>query len=289
MKPQLLKVQVGPSYSFSVRRDVGPYFYNRWHYHPEVELIHIQKGSGTQFIGDSIQRFKEGDVLLVGANLPHYWRCDDAYFQKDSGLTAMATVAHFREDFWGRDFLNLAENTKLKDLLEKAKNGLLIKGDTKKLVAACLDDMRSAEETGRIILLLQALYQIAHTRQYNTISKTIFSISDENKETERINDVYKFSLQNYKTKISLNEIASVANISPQSFCRYFKSRTRKNYSTFLQELRVGHATKLLIENKENITQICYKSGFNNITNFYKAFKKVTGKTPLEYQKHFVEV
>lgn len=288
MKPELLKVLARPDHSFSVRKDVVPYFYNRWHFHPEVELLHIQAGTGIQFIGDSIGRFEEGDVLLIGANLPHYWRCDDAYFQKDSGLLAKSTVAHFTEDFWGKDFLNLAENTKLKELLTKAKTGLSITGATRTRVAALLDEIASAEETSRIILLLQALHTIAQSREYTAISKTILAVPEENRETERINAIYKYSLENYKHKISLEDIAAVANISPKSFCRYFKSRTRKNYSTFLQELRVGHATQLLIENKENITQVCYKSGFYNVTNFYKAFKKITGKTPLEYQKLFVE-
>jgi hypothetical protein len=120
MKPQLLKVQVGPSYSFSVRQDNVPFFYNRWRYHPEVELVHIEKGGGTQFIGDHISRFREDDVLLVGSNLPHYWRCDEAYFQNNPGLYAKATVVHFTEDFWGKNFLDLPENKPLKDLLVRS-------------------------------------------------------------------------------------------------------------------------------------------------------------------------
>ena len=92
MKPQLLKIPLATECSFSIRHDQVPHFYNRWHYHPEIELVHIQQGSGTQFSGDSIQRFEPGDVLLVGTDLPHYWRCDGDYFNAESDLVAEATV-----------------------------------------------------------------------------------------------------------------------------------------------------------------------------------------------------
>ncbi len=287
MKPELLKVLSKPDQSFSIRHDVVPYFYNRWHFHPEVELLYIENGSGIQFMGDNITRFKKGDMILVGSNLPHFWKCDDIYFEKNSKLKATATVVHFREDFWGKEFLELLENRKIKELFNKAKKAVVIHGKTKKEVCKLMVNLLHAQGTERIILLLQVLKSIASSRNTKIISSTTFDQSYENKETDKINIIYKYSLENYKNKIPLTKIAAQANISPKSFCRYFKSHTRKTYNTFLQELRVGHATKLLIENKLNITQICYNSGFNNVTNFYKSFKKITGKTPLDYQKTFL--
>src|SRR5438132_1285461 len=132
MRPQLLKVSKGPNYSFSVRRDLVPHVNNRWHYHVELELIHFEKGSGTQFVGDSIQRFKPGDVVLVGSNLPHYWRFDDAYFEEESPATADIRVAHFAENFWGESFLHLPENTNIRSVIERARRGLQIPGKTAK-------------------------------------------------------------------------------------------------------------------------------------------------------------
>src|SRR5690349_20189999 len=116
MKPQLLKVTSGIEFSFSVRQDIVPYFYNRWHYHPEVELVYIERGSGTQFVGDSVVRFRQGDVLLIGPELPHYWRCDDLYFE-DENFTAKAVVIHFKLDFWGSQFLQLQENKNINEFL----------------------------------------------------------------------------------------------------------------------------------------------------------------------------
>lgn len=288
MNPQLLKVLPNPNHSFSIRQDIVPYFYNRWHFHPEVELLHVQKGTGIQFMGDAIQQFKKDDVILVGSNLPHFWRCDDVYFQKNSRLKAIATVAHFKEDFWGADFLDLAENKKIKTLFIKARRGISITGVTKTYVIDKLQQMLKAQDADRIILLLQLLNKIAQSKNYKVISSSGFEPELEGKATERINAVYTYSLAHFKEKINLKKIAEVSNISPNSFCRYFKLHTRKTYSSFLLELRVGYASKLLIENKLNITQVCYESGFNNITNFYKSFKRITAKTPLEYQKLYVK-
>ncbi len=286
MRPQLLKVLKGPDRSFSVRRDLFP-INNRWHYHSEVELIHIKKGEGTQFIGDCIKRFKSGDVVLVGSNLPHYWRFDDVYYEENTKAIADVRVAHFNENFWGNQFLELPENLNLKTVLEKARRGLQITGKTKQKVAELLEQLQEADGPQRIILLIEALTAVANAKQPVPLSSMGFKPDLVDAEKDRINAIYEYSIRNFKRKIQLEEIADVANISPNSFCRYFKSRTRKTYSQFLIELRVGHACKLLIENNHCIKRLCYESGFNNFTSFHKYFKMITGKSPLVYQKEFV--
>ena len=285
MRPQLLKVSKGPDRSFSVRRDLVPHVNNRWHYHTEVELIHFKKGEGTQFIGDNIKRFKPGDVVLVGSNLPHYWRFDEAYFEESASLKSDVRVAHFSEVFWGSAFLDLPENKSIKTALEKAKRGIQVTGQAKQKVAEILEQLLHAEAIQRIILLMEALSIIGSATQVNLLSSIGFQLSKA-AESDRINAIYEYSVKNFKRKIHLEEIAEVANISPNSFCRYFKSRTRKTYSRFLIELRVGHACKLLIENTHCFQHLCYESGFNNFTSFHKYFKMNTGKSPLAYQKEF---
>jgi AraC-like DNA-binding protein len=252
-----------------------------------VELIHFKKGEGTQFIGDSIKRFKPGDIVLVGSNLPHYWRFDDVYFDENAAETADVRVAHFCEDYWGKPFLELPENVHLKSILERAKRGLQITGKTRQRVAALLEDLLHADGSHRIILLMEALLCIADCSQLVTLSSIGFKHDFAEVENDRINHIYDYTLKNFKRPILLEEIANVANISPNSFCRYFKSRTRKTYSQFLIEIRVGHACKLLIENNLSIKQLCYESGFNNFTSFHKFFKQITGKSPLTYQKEFI--
>lgn len=287
MRPQLLKVSREPGHSFNVRRDLVPYVNNRWHFHAEVELIHFKKGQGTQFVGDNMKRFKAGDVVLVGSNLPHYWRFDDLYFEDEAEDLTDVRVAHFCENFWGEAFLNLPEASPLKVLLEKAKRGLQVEGEARKKVAELLEMLLEAEGMSRLLLLMEALYTIAGSEQVKSLSSIGFRHNFQEAEYERVNKIYEYSLKNFKRAIQLEEIARVANISPHSFCRFFKSRTRKTYSRFLIEIRVGHACKLLIENNLSIKQLCYESGFNNFTSFYKYFKLITGKSPLGYQKEFM--
>ncbi len=288
MKPQLLKVSTAPAHSFNIRQDFVPYINNKWHYHPEVELIHFKKGTGTQFIGDSIKRFKHGDVILVGAHLPHYWRFDEIYFDEKQDSTADIRVAHFCDNFWGEKFLCLPENKPLKNILEKAKRGIKITGRTKKEVALLMEEMLSHTGPKRIIFLIEALLAIAESEHIHSLSSLGFQYNYNEEENDRINAIYEYSLVNFKRKIQLEEIASIARISPNSFCRYFKSRTRKTYSQFIIELKVGQACKLVIENKLSIKQICYESGFNNFASFHKYFKIITGKSPLNYQKEFIK-
>ncbi|TAH03218.1 MAG: AraC family transcriptional regulator [Sphingobacteriales bacterium] len=286
MKPHLLLVPVGPNQTFSVRHDIVPNFLNRWHYHAEVELVHIVKGTGTQFIGSSIYHFKSGDLILVGSNLPHYWKCDDIYFQNQPNLNVEAKVVHFLEDFLGRKFLDLEENKALKDLYIKAQQGILLTGTTKNKVIELIDRLLIAKDMDRILILLQILNLIANSTD-NDFLLTNKAINNFNlQEAKRINAIYQYSLENFAAKIRLDKIAEVANISTNSFCRYFKTITKKTFSQYLIEVRVQNACKLLVENKLTISEVCYASGFNNFSNFNRFFKQITGASPLQYKKDF---
>ncbi|ATP55770.1 AraC family transcriptional regulator [Pedobacter ginsengisoli] len=288
MKAQLLKVPMSPAQSFSVRKDVAPSVNNKWHYHPELELVYFSKGKGTQFIGDNISRFNQGDIVLVGPQLPHYWRFDEVYFKdNDPASNPDIRVVHFSENMWGDSFLNLPENKLLKSVLEKSRRGLKIKGKNREHIADLISEMPNAEGIDRMIILMQVLAEISKCEKLETFSSIGFQHEMEPHEKDRINDIYNYSYANFKNKITLEEIADVAKISPNSFCRYFKSRTRKTYSQFLIEIKVGRACELLIERSLNLKQVCYDCGFNNFASFYKCFKKITGRSPLCYQKEFV--
>jgi len=284
MKPQLLKVPTVPAYSFSVRQDLIPNLNNRWHYHPEIELIHFHRGAGTQFVGDSIKRFAADDIVLVGANLPHYWRDDDEENLIAKNQLPYSTVVHFTEDFWGERFLELAENKPLKITLEKAKRGLMLTGDLKDQIAALLSKMRVAEGPERILFLIQSLLIIARSEEYMPLSSAGFQYDLSESENDRINAIYEYTLSHFKQKISLDEIASVAGMVPNSFCRYFKARTGKTYSQFLNEIRVGHCCKLLIGNRVSIKQLGFESGFMNFSCFHRRFKETTGLSPQTYRQ-----
>lgn len=287
MKPVLLKVSPQPTQSFSLRRDTVPYVNNRWHYHEELELIYFEKGHGTQFVGDDIRNFNDGNLVLVGPNLPHYWSFDPEYFDGTQKYQADVLVAHFRQDFLGNTFLGLPENKPIKDLLHAAKHGIHVAGDTQRQTRDMLDELMAATGTRRVTLLVDILATIAGSKDLSSLSSMGFSPQYQDHENERINDIYAFSLQHFKRKIMLDEVADIAGMSRNAFCRYFKSRTGKTFSQFLIELRVGHACKLLIENNLNVKQVCFESGFHNFAGFHKYFKQLTGRSPLTYQKEYL--
>ncbi|MEH6307613.1 AraC family transcriptional regulator [Olivibacter sp. CPCC 100613] len=287
MKPQLLKLMKEPAQSFSVRRDMEP-LNTRWHYHAELELIYFCKGEGTNFIGDSIKRFKSGDMVLVGSKLPHYVKFDDTFGNKITTGSIDVHVAHFEKEIWGGGFLDLPENKMLKLVMERAKRGVSVLGKHKDYVAKLLEEMLSAEASERIIILMQILVQIAKYCKLEPLSSVGFNSTMQDEFCDhRIKKIHDYSYAHFKEKIRLTEIAEVAKISPHSFCRYFKTQTKKTYSQFLTEIRIGHACKLLIEDQLDIKQVCDNSGFNNFTSFFKCFRKVTGKSPLTYRKAFV--
>jgi len=286
MNPHLLKIPLQPEHSFNVRYDVVPHFYDKWHYHQEVELVHIIKGSGKQFIGDDIHHFKPDDMILLGANLPHLWHSDKKFLQKNATQKVEAIVIHFMPDCFGAHFFGLPENMEIAKLLSKAEQGIRIKSNTRKTVSELMRQLLTASGSNRILLLLQILQTIARSRHTKTACSKGLQYAFSPSETDRLNTIYQYILDNFSKDIPLEEIAKVANISPHSFCRYFKSRIKKTFSKFLLEVRIGHAGKLLAETNKPVATICYESGFNNFSNFNRHFKTITKKTPLEYRKHY---
>lgn len=287
MRPQLLKVPKGLQDSFSIRRQVSPDVNNSWHYHPELELIYIKKGSGVQFVGDNIMPFKDGHMVLIGPNLPHYLKFidQDNHPVEQSNII---TVAHFKEGFWGEQFLALPENNAIKHILEQARRGLVISDISKEKVVAILDRLNEATGIHRIILLMEALAVIAQGMDTSPICSLGYNPNISESCADRLQEVLAFTHQNFHRKIALREIAGIAHMSHHSFCRFFKSQTGKTYSKFVIELRVAYACKLLIENHLCLKQLCFESGFNNFTSFHKYFKMITGLSPLLYKRAYFQ-
>ncbi|SMD03465.1 AraC family transcriptional regulator [Pedobacter nyackensis] len=288
MKPHFHKIPSTLQSSFSIRHDIKSDFGNIWHYHPELELHYVIKGEGVRFIGDNISNFTPGEMILVGENLPHTWRCKDEYFQNNPDLNVEAMVIQFLPDCLGSYLLSLPEAYLIPKLFEKAKSGMVINGQAKDKLAELMSSSIEATHLDRIIILLSILKTLAETDEYSTIvtGKSTFYQSNES-ETLRINKICNYTMTNYKNDITLEEIASLSNLSITSFCRYFKLMTKKTYYDFLIEIRVSHACRFLIENKLPTEMICFDCGFNNVSNFYRHFKKVTGMTPLDYKRKYL--
>lgn len=287
MQPVLVEHKIEKeNSSFKVWRNANPYMHNRWHFHKEFEVTFIEKGNGTRFIGDSLQKYTSGDLILVGANLPHEWRSD-----KDENLSfdyySSSLAVHFMKDFPGSKFYDMPETFLIKKLLETSRQGISILDNViKSKIQKKLEKMIHSKSNGmdRIMGLFSILEIIASSDKIEILASKGFAESFENSKNYRINVIYKYITENFNKPISLNHIAALINMTPNSFCRYFKNCTNKSFIEYLNEIRIRYACKLLIEENNNIIQIAFLSGFNNLSNFNRNFKRIMGKSPTEYIK-----
>lgn len=286
MKAHYHKVPIHLQHSFSIRHNVQANFGNVWHYHPELELHYVMKGEGVRLIGDNISNFQAGELLFLGENLPHTWHCQEEYFEKNPANYVEAIVLQFSSSCLGKEFIHLPEMSGLLRLFERAKRGMEVFGKTKKNLIMLLQRTATAENLSKVILLLQILQELIETQEYRCISGTLSNAKANEGDMARMNKIYNYTLTNYDKDIRLNDIASISNLTTTSFCRYFKLMTDKTYADFLVEVRVNNACKLLTENVIQIEEICYACGFNNLSNFYRQFKKVTGFTPKTFRKRY---
>jgi AraC-like DNA-binding protein len=286
MKAILEKVLISPNASFSVEKIELPHFISGWHYHRANEIILFTKSTGTGFTGDKICPFEPGMVNLLGAGLPHVWLNSNEYYDPESNLTARAIVIKFSNDFAGKDFFHLPEMFRIRQLLQSSKRGLTFKGSAREKLEKKIVTISNAEGIFRILVLIEILRIMSETDEFEFLSSIVYSNTVEEKTNEKISRIFEFVIHNFEREISLNEVSLIANMTPNSFCRFFKKSVLKSFKQFLNEVRIGNACKLIMENKNTISNAGYISGFNNLTHFHRQFKKITGVTPLTFQKKY---
>lgn len=235
-------------------------------------------------MGDSIAEFRETEMVLIGPNLPHFWKEDD----HNKNKSAEAYVIHFSEDFLGKDFFNIPEGKKIKHLLEQSRFGLKFHNEPDSVYIQKIEKIFSAKEFDRVLILLDLLNMMAKSEKYEQLSTPGFVNFFTEKHSARINTVFEYSITNFKEPIELETVAGLIYMSKPSFCRFFKKSTGKAYFDFLKELRIGYACKLLQESNMSITQICFECGYENISNFNRQFKELIATTPFKYRQNFVE-
>lgn len=283
MKTPLQKSPISQEHAFVIKHLRENHFDPNWHFHSEYQVFIVLKGTGTKFIGDHVSPFKPGEVVVTGPNLPHLWRSDHEYFES-KGLMTEGIVIYFNENFLGNEFLQKTEMHRIKQLFTKAGRGIEITGKTRELVMESMFELIEQKDFESVLMLLQLLNTIASTTDYRLLSSQGYSNNLRDTDTERMNRVHEFVMKRFREKITLDEAAAEANMSPTSFSRYFKNHANKTFSHFLTEIRIGYSCKLLQESEAAISEVCYASGFNTLSNFNKHFKSVTKYTPLEYKK-----
>ncbi|MFV0483609.1 MAG: AraC family transcriptional regulator [Bacteroidales bacterium] len=276
------------SVSISVLYVKHKYFLVPWHYHPENEILLILKGEGRRFVGDHIENFYEGDLCLIGSELPHVWKSKDEYRNSRQEINAECLVIHFRNEMFGKAFGELVELSGIAELLKSSSRGIKFYGETRKLLSELIANTLGASPEERLIILLKILNMMAQTDECKYLSSTSFSQEIYSFDGQRFQKIVEFISANYHRHIQLSELAEQIHMAPTAFCRYFKNRTGKSFLQYLNNYRIGLARRLLIEDRLNIQEIAFECGFGNLSHFNTQFKKINGTTPREFRKQHVK-
>lgn len=253
-------------------------FYNKLHQHKEIQISFILKGEGTLVIGDSIADFKIDDIIVIGSNIPHVFNSDIS-----SNEPSFMMTLFFTRDSFGDSFFDLNEFQSLKNFFKKSTHGFKLSSNKIRLKKYFLS-LKKSTKLQRFILLFEIL-QIINKSKTTQLSSFIYQKSFKDVEGKRMSDVFEYTMTNFSQPIYLEQIASVANMTANAFCKYFKQRTNKTYFQLLNEIRIANACKFLNREKDlSINEVAVLSGFQNISNFNRKFKLVKKMTPSEFKR-----
>ncbi len=265
-----------------------PYFRHPWHFHEEHQITYVIKGSGTRFVGDHIETFCSGDLVLVAGNLPHYWRSDEKYYLGDPSYHVDRLIIQFPNDFMRFALSNYPEFLHINHLMQKAMRGIRFLPPGSDMLGNMLLKLKSVKGFRQVMQFVEILNQMATAKDTELLSSENYQAGKDELTDDRLKKIIRYLTSNYCRTVSHSELADVASMHRVSLCRYFKEKTGKNISTYINELRVGFACKLLQEGTLQISQVCFESGFNNISNFNRHFKRITDMTPKQYKEEFYE-
>lgn len=267
---------------FRLQKDTLRYFYDKLHQHSELQIMLIEQGEGTVIAGNFVGRFEPGDVFILGSRQPHVFRSDKVYYNRNQKQNCMSTSLYFNEAYFGDRFWNADEMKSVRLFYQRAQRGFKITGKSKSELAQHIKGISSLTDIERLTGFLTLLQKLTKTKGLRPLNKQ--PSPELAVESKRMNDILQFTFKESHRKIYISEVAEVAHLSPEAFCRYFKLRTRKTYTNFLSEVRVSNACKLLADRDKKIEQVCFETGFQNTSNFNRIFKKSTGLTPSRYAK-----
>lgn len=284
MKSQFIEVKLAGKKTIQIKNINQQYLDSPFHFHHLCELVWIEKGYGKRIVGDHVDNFEEADLVLMGPNLPHIWQNDEAFFEEDNKLSVHSTVIYFPPDF----LINLTDEQQIvapiQDLVKRSDRGIVFSGKTKKQVTDIIVKIPQETGLGKIIHFLEIIEILSHSKEFEYLASISFKNIYDEADADRIHKVYQHLMQNFHRDIDLQEISDLIHMTPNAFCRFFKSRTQKTFTQFLNELRIGHATRLLQNENLSVADVCYKCGYNNLVNFNRFFKSIHHITPTEYRK-----
>lgn len=288
---KLLKTEITPLVNelVYIEKREQPYFSSPFlsqqslHAHPELQLTYIQKGFGKRIIGNTVESFEPGDMVLVGSNMPHIWKSSPAFYEQDSNLQSSLILLYINPGALQKLIYSFKEFEYIGNLMKQASKGIKIWGKTNSLIADKLDALTNKQGFEKIEGVLQIMHLISVSTEKEEIDSTCKNSFDTFTD-DRLVNVIKFIQENYQSPITLKEVSAVACLSKQSFCRYFKQRTRLNFSQYINKFRISKACELLLQSNMPITEIAYTCGYSSVANFGKQFKMQTGTKPIRYRE-----
>ncbi len=249
------------------------------HTHNKYELNFIVDAVGRRFISGNISKFLPGDLVFMAPGVPHCWEIDN------KEINPKAIVIHFNREFFEQYIINIPEFLFLQQLVKKSKYGLFIKGGDSQILENMLTELINSEGSFEsLILILKLLKYIALVNDYQTLENPDFQWDPSLPQNNRLKKIYEYVFFNFQGEIRLSEVSSLLGITEGAFCAFFKKNTKKTFSDFIKDVRIGYACKLLKQDTDKpISDICYESGYNNFANFNRQFKEITGISPKDYR------
>lgn len=283
------KSAIPASRSFELQELREKYFDPVWHAHSEYQLFAMLEGTGTRFIGDTIRSFKPGELILIGPHVPHLWRSDAIFLNKDNTHLTHGIVLYLRENLLGEEVMAKDEFRPFRKLLKRSINGIEFHGKNKEQCIGLMKQMIGLSGIDAIICLLQIFQLLAGAAKQFPISNKTYQQPYEPGEAGRMHLVYDHIMTNYAKQITLKELADLVHMTPSSFSRYFSMRNNKTVSDCIKEIRIEHACKMLAETEQMVSAIGYECGFNTLSNFNVQFKSAMGCPPLDYRKKILQL
>ncbi|QDT65120.1 Arabinose operon regulatory protein [Calycomorphotria hydatis] len=255
------------------------------HSHPEYELTYVEKGSGTRIVGDSIDTYRDNDLVLVGPHLPHLWQSDEFLGKRYDQHPAI--VMQFTGDFLGERFFDLPEMKRIKDMLSAASRGLWFDITSSKTLVNMINQMPAESPELRIIHVLECLRELSLVESPRVLSSPVRSKAEHSKRAQRLEKVCSYISQNFQdSSLTHAQIADYAHMNPSAFSRFFRESTGKTSSQYISELRIGLACRLLIDTEMTVLGISESAGFNNLSNFNRRFRELKQMSPREFREKY---
>jgi AraC-like DNA-binding protein len=275
LRLESIKPDSGSSFRILLTPNLNDIFF--WHFHPEIEIVFVEAEKGIRHIGDHLSTYEQSDLVLIGSYIPHL------NFDYGVKTTVETVVVQLRENFFEDGLKSFPELNGIIDLFERAKTGIAFNGETKKIAGARLKKLQSLDKFNQLFELMSIFQFLSKSNDYLELRSLPISGRNLLKQQQRMHQIYKHVEEHFRDKIDTNVIAGKVNLSVPAFCRYFKNATKLTYTDFVNHHRINYSKKLLLQ-QSNVTEACYGSGFENLSYFNRAFKKIAGESPSLFKK-----